>query len=264
MSRRDRTSIVPALVAAAVLHVGALVAVIVFGAMFAKPLKMGGGVPVTLVAEGPPILRDAPRAEVEQVAQVEEPAPLPPEPEPEPTPTPPTPRPTPPKPQAKPTPPAPSPTGKKPTQSKPLDLDRLLSDVESSRPKPPKPGGGRRGPPKPAGTVAPGQAPGEISQASRGYLNKLGEDLGRGWHPNCEVAGGDQVALTIQIVLGANGRLADDPKVIRGAKDDPVTRAAISRAIFAVRAAQPYRDFPAELIGEKLNFNLNAQAACAM
>ncbi|ATQ41408.1 cell envelope biogenesis protein TolA [Caulobacter mirabilis] len=261
----------PALVVSGVVHVGALLAVIFLGGIFKKPMEMGGGVPVTLVAEGPPILREAPQGPEEQLPQVEEPAPLPPEPEPappppQPKPTPPQPQPTPPKPTPTPTP-KPTPTPAKPTPAKPsprspLDLDRLLSDVQST--KPAKPAGGRQGPPKPNTTPAPGASPGEISQAAKGYANNLGKDLGRRWNPNCEVEGGDRVNITVQLIISSNGRLLGDPKIIRGAKDDPITKAAMTRAIMAARASEPFKDFPPELAGEKLNFNLNAQTACSM
>lgn len=265
--KRERNGISPALAVSAVVHVAALLAVIFLGGLFKKPLDLNGGVPVTLVAEGPPILRDAPEADEEQVAQTEEPSPLPPEPEP--TPPEPTPRPAP----AKPTPPKPTPTprptptptpAKKPTPRQDLDLDRLLSDVQSSRPnKPAKPGGGRQGPAKPDTTLKAGTSPGQISQASRGYANNLGADLGRRWNPNCDVEGGDRVNITVQLMISSNGRLLGDPKIIRGAKDDPITKAAMTRAIMAARASEPFKDFPADLAGEKLNFNLNAQTACS-
>lgn len=276
---RERNGITPALVVSGVVHVGALLAVIFLGGIFKKPMELGGGVPVTLVAEGPPILRDAPQGPEEQLAQTEEPSPLPPEPDPAPPapqPTPAPPQPAPPKPAPTPTPkPSPSPTPKptkpapttppakpaKPSPSPSLDFDRLLSDLQG---KSGKPGGGRPGPAKPNTTPAPGSSPGEVSQAAKGYANNLGKDLGRRWNPNCEVEGGDKVNITVQIIINSNGRLIGDPKVIRGAKDDPITKAAITRAIFAVRAAEPFKEFPAELAGEKLNFNLNAQTACSM
>lgn len=264
--KRERTGITPALAVSAAVHVAALLAVIFLGGLFKKPLEMGGGVPVTLVSEGPPILRDAPEADEEQLAQTEEPSPLPPEPEPQPAPTPPTPQPTPAKPTpAKPAPAKPTPTptpAKKPNPRQDLDLDRLLSDVQSSRPSRPA-GGGRQGPAKPDTTVKAGTSKGDISQASKGYLNNLGADLGRRWNPNCEVEGGDQVNITLQIILNSNGRMLGPPQIIRGAKDDPITKAAMTRAIMAARAAEPFKDFPAELAGEKLNFNLNARTACS-
>lgn len=261
--KRERTGITPALAVSAVVHVAALLAVIFLGGLFKKPLELGGGVPVTLVAEGPPILRDAPEAPEESLAQTETPAPLPPEPEPAPpapapTPTPPTPTPTP----AKKPPPAPAPSKKPPSRE--LDLDRLLSDVQaSSSRRPPKPPGGRQGPAKPDTTVKAGTSKGDISQASRGYLNNLGADLGRRWNPNCDVEGGNRVNLTLTIMLNSNGRLIGPPQITAGAKDDPLTKAAMTRAIFAARAAEPFKDFPPELAGEKLNFKLNAQTACS-
>lgn len=279
---RERSGISPALAVSAVIHVGALLAVIFLGGLFKKPIELGGGVPVTLVAEGPPILRDAPEAPEESVAQTEDPAPLPPEPDPSP-PTPPAPQPTPAKPEptpAKPTPkptptpkPKPTPTAKpsptptptkKPTPRQDLDLDRLLSDVQSSRPsRPAKPSGGRQGPAKPDSTPAPGASKGQISQASKGYLLTLGTDLGRRWNPNCEVEGGAAVDIRISFRVSTNGRLLAPPESSGENSSDPVVKAASDRAKRAVRATEPFDTLPPELYGEKIVVRFNAKTACS-
>lgn len=266
MSRRERTSIAPALVVSVFVHVAAIAAVILLGGLFRKPLELGGGVPVTLVAEGPPILRDAPEDTVEEVAQTEQPTPEPPQPEPAPAPPPPTP--TPPKPSPRPTPqkPAPTPTPqKKPTPSKPLDLDRLLSDVESSRPtRPSKPSGGRQGATKRDSTLKAGTAQADISQGSKDYLLTLGDDLGRRWNPNCQIAGGRDVKLRISFVIGANGRLRGEPVSSgAGAAEGSVVRAASDAAVRAIRKSEPFTSFPPELYGEKISVNFNADQVCS-
>lgn len=264
--KTERNGISPALAVSAVIHIGALLAVIFLGGLFKKPLELGGGVPVTLVAEGPPILRDAPQAPEEQVAQTEDPAPLPPEPEP--APPPPTPQPTP----AKPTPPKPAPTrptptptpAKKPTPRQDLDLDRLLSDVRSSRPaKPAKPSGGRQGPAKPSTTPVPGASKGQVSQASKGYLLTLGTDLGRRWNPNCEVEGGSAVDIRVSFRVSTNGRLLAPPESSGENSSDPVVQAASDRAKRAVRATEPFDTLPPDLYGEKIVVRFNAKTACS-
>jgi len=277
---RERTGITPALAVSAVVHVAALLAVIFLGGLFKKPLELGGGVPVTLVAEGPPILRDAPETDEEQIAQTEAPSPLPPEPEPAPpTPTPPAPqptpaKPTPPKPTPKPTPtptptkPAPKPTpttpAKKPTPRQDLDLDRLLSDVQSSRSgRPAKPSGGRQGPAKAASTLKAGTSKGDISQATKGYLLTLGTDLGRRWNPNCEVEGGGAVDIRVSFRVSTNGRLLAPPESSAENASDPVVRAASDRAKRAVRQTEPFDTLPPELYGEKITVRFNAKTACS-
>src|SRR5215217_1356903 len=251
--KRERSGISPALAVSAVVHIGALLAVIFLGGLFKKPLELGGGVPVTLVAEGPPILRDAPEADEEQLAQTEEPSPLPPEPEP--APPEPTPAPTP---VANPTP------AKKPQPRQELDFDRLLSDGQSSKPaRPAKPAGGRQGPAKPDTTLKAGTSKGDISQASKGYLLTLGTDLGRRWNPNCEVEGGGNVDIRVSFRVSTNGRLLAAPESSADGASDPVIRAASDRAKRAVRQTEPFDTLPPELYGEKITVRFNGKTACS-
>lgn len=265
--KRERSGISPALAVSALVHIVALLAVIFMGGLFRKPLELGGGVPVTLVAEGPPILRDAPETDEEQIAQTEEPSPLPPEPEP--APPEPTPQPTP---AAKPTPPKPTPTKptptptptKKPAPRQSLDLDRLLSDVQSSKPsRPARPSGGRQGPTKAASTLKAGTSKGDISQASKGYLLTLGTDLGRRWNPNCEVEGGGNVDIRVSFRVSTNGRLLAAPESSGDNASDPVVKAASDRAKRAVRQTEPFDTLPPELYGEKITVRFNAKTACS-
>lgn len=261
MSRRhERTGIAPALLVSAVLHVGALAAIIVFGALFKEPFKIGGGVPVTLVADGPPEFIQAEVADTVQEAQTEEPDPVaPPEPESVPTPAA-TPTPTP-----KPTPTPP----KKPTvpgKKAELDLDRLLSDVETSapakKPQPPKKGGGKPGPKKDALTVQVGSGK-RVSAAAGAYLGSLGKELSRRWNPNCLVEGGADVRAVVRFRISFGGKLLGRPVSSEAGTTDPMIRVASERAIRAVYAAEPFENFPPELYGEELIFPFDAPAACA-
>ena len=247
MSARERTSMAPALTISALLHGGLLAAALLAGLLFPKPFQIGGGVPVTLVTQGPPRFQDAPKADEEQVAQSEaaedtvEPEPAPPEP----------------------TPVAPPTPGKKPQPAKPradLDFDRLLKDVQTTRRKPAKPAG-KPGPAQVATTQMPGasKAP---SAASKGYLLTLGADLGRRWNPNCLVEGGSVVEIKVKFVVLSGGRLLAPPTSSVDSSSNSMVQAARDRAKRAVRAAEPFPNFPPELYGEEITVNFNAREIC--
>lgn len=168
MARRSSsTDLSPALVASLVLHAGAVVLVLILGMYFKKPESMGGGVPITIVSEGPPQARDAEQGDTEEVSAGE----ILPEPLPEPEPV------APPLPDVKPTPPTKTPPKPAPSPStKPkadLDFDRLLADVQGAR-RPPRtqPGGGG-GTGKKDRTLAVGTSAGP-SAGAKGYLLTLG------------------------------------------------------------------------------------------
>lgn len=255
MSRRTTNNITPALAASVLLHGGAVVLVLIAGIYFKKPPQPPGGVPITIVTEGPPQARQAEQGDVEEVSAGEE---VLPEPLPEPVPVaPPLPDPTP-KPAVKPPAKAPTPAPKRKAD---LDFDRLLADVQGARPPSRKPPGGGGGTGKKDRTLAVGTSR-EPSAGAKGYLLTVGQELGRRWNPNCNVEGGDQVDITLQIILNSDGRLLGEPKVIKGMRDDPITKAAILRAITAVHQSEPFRGFPAELAGENLNIPFKASEAC--
>lgn len=257
MSARERTSMAPALVASAVLHGGLLAAALLFGLINKKPFELGGGVPVTLVSEGPAQFQDAPKADEEQLAQSETPEDVAVEPEP-----------PPPAPAAPPTaPPKPSPDpAKKPQPTKParptssLDFDRLLSDVQSTGRKPAKPAG-KPGPAQAASTQMPGTSKGP-STAAKGYLLTLGDDLGRRWNPNCLVEGGSNVQIKVKFVVLNGGRLLAPPTSSVDTSGDSMVQAARDRAKRAVRAAEPFPNFPPELYGQEITVNFNAREIC--
>jgi periplasmic protein TonB len=258
MNRRERTGIAPALAVSVALHAAALAAVVFFGGLFQKPFQLGGGVPVTLVTSGPPEFIQAELSDQVQEAQTEAPDPAA-EPEPAPLPTPAAA--AVPKPDAKkPTPVTPGRTGPRAE----LDLDKLLSDVEttSKASTPPKKGGGKKGPKKDALTVQIGSGK-RVSAATKGYLLNLGNDLSRRWNPNCLVEGGADVRAEVTFRVSFGGKLLGRPKSSEAGTKDPMVRVASERAIRAVYAAEPFNDFPPELYGEELIYPFDAPAACA-
>lgn len=258
MARRSTTTnLSPALLASLVLHVGAAVLVLILGMYFKKPESMGGGVPITIVSEGPPQARDAEQGDTEEVSAGE----ILPEPLPEPEPV------APPLPDVKPTPPTKTPPKPAPSPStKPkadLDFDRLLADVQGSR-RPPRtqPGGGG-GTGKKDRTLAVGTSAGP-SAGAKGYLLTLGSDLGRRWTPNCLVEGGADVNIKVSFIVSSNGRLLADPTSSgSGAPVGSLTRAGSDAAIRAIRMTEPFPNFPPELYGEKITVNFNANQVCA-
>lgn len=258
MTRRERTGIAPALAVSVALHAAALAAVVLFGDLFQKPFQLGGGVPVTLVTSGPPEFIQAELSDQVQEAQTEEPDPAA-EPEPAPLPTPAA--------AAVPKPDAKKPTPVKPGRTGPraeLDLDRLLSDVEttSKAATPPKKAGGKKGPRKDALTVQIGSGK-RVSAATKGYLLNLGNDLSRRWNPNCLVEGGADVRAEVTFRVSFGGKLLGRPKSSEAGTKDPMVRVASERAIRAVYAAEPFDEFPPELYGEELIYPFDAPAACA-
>jgi hypothetical protein len=258
MSRRERTGITPALVVSTVLHVGGLAAVIILAPLFKEPFKLGGGVPVTLVASGPPEFMQAQQADENVEAQTEDPDPLL-EPEPVPAVAPPTATPTPAiKPPVKP----PVAPGKRPGRQAELDLDKLLSDVETAAPpkKPPRKSGGAKGPSRDPKAVQIGSGK-KVSAATQGYLLNLGNSLSRRWNVNCLVEGGAvDAVVTFRIANG--GRLLGPPTP-KGSPKDQMAKVASERAIRAIYASEPFRDFPPELYGEELIYPFDAATACA-
>lgn len=248
----------PALAGSLILHVGLFVLVLILGMYFKPPPRPPGGVPITIVTEGPPAARMAEQGDVEEVSAGEEviPEPLqepelvvPPEPDP---------MPKPPKPVAKPTP---APT---PSRRPALDLDRLMADVEEARPRVrPRPPGGGGGTGKKDRTLAVGASK-QLSAGAKGYVLTLGTDLGRRWNPNCLVEGGADVNIKVSFIVSSNGRLLADP--VSSGKDaapGSLMRAGSDAAVRAIRMTEPFPNFPPELYGEKITVNFNANQVCA-
>jgi outer membrane biosynthesis protein TonB len=269
-----RRELSPALAGSIALHL-IVAAALLISWRFTRELTIGAAVPVTLVANGPPgELRDVQKAPEVQEAQAEQPQPEAP---PQPAPPAPTPAPEPPAPQ--PTPKVEAPTPKPKPQPKPaekaavakpqpvakpeksLDLDALAASVSKlSKAAGGKPGAGAKGPPKAATAPETGKGLSASAQASVGAMKDAVE---RRWNPNCNVAGGRDVQVSVTFRIDSSGQVIGDVgSQIRSAQNE-VSRAAADRAVRAVYAAAPFRDLPRELYGQSFKLNFDAKDACS-
>ena len=234
---------------------------------FARDLKAGAVVPVTIVANAPSTdLRPAEEAPVAQAAQAEEPVPqaplesTAPPPQPKPTP-PPTPKPEPAvaKPVPAPAPVKPAPPAK---AEKSLDLDALSASISKMvKPAPARPSSAAKGPARPE--TATQARPALGAGLSAAAMNGLTEELQRRWNPNCEVEGGRDVQVRVSFVIGAGGQVVGDvASQIKGVQT-AVSQAAAERAVRAVYAAAPFRTLPREFYGDRIAVNFNAREACS-
>ena len=238
---------------------------------FAKELKIGASVPVTLVNNAPATnMRPAVQAPEEAPPQTEVPAPDAPmetvTPDPDPTPAPPTAK-APPTPK----PPAPAPQAVKPAPTKPtpakpkpadVDFDALLASIN----KPAKVSGAaranaQRGPNRPE--TAREARPDLGSGLAASALTGLADELQRRWTPNCEVEGGRDVQIRTTFRLGPTGQVVGDVKSEIRAGQGGVAQAAAERATRAVYAAQPFQNLPRQLYGQPIAVNFNAREACS-
>ncbi len=270
----------PAALGSILLHAG-IAAALLISWPWARDLKVGAVVPVTIVANAPVTdLREAEQAPVEQTAQTEAPVPDAPAqsspPEPAPAPPAPTPRPTPPA-KAAPTPtptpkPTPRPAEKAPakptpkTAAKPadrgLDFDALLASIPASK-SAPRPSSAQKGASRPqtATQARPNLGSGLSAAAA---TSGLVDELQRRWNPNCEVEGGRDVVVRVTFQIGPGGQLVGEPAPeIRGARS-AVSQAAAERAVRAVYGASPFRTLPRDFYGQRLAVNFNAREACKL
>jgi outer membrane biosynthesis protein TonB len=272
---RRRENRGPALAAAVVLHLGLLLAVLIFNPRTALPT--GSAVPINLVANGPTTdSRPAIQAPVEQAAQVETPVPAakPPEPAPPPKPepkaAPPKPQPAPPKPvpALKPTPVRPKPkpfdlsavaadVGAKP-RPKNFSLSALQADVsQEARAHPARPAFAQRGPTR-AETAHEARADAGTG-VSQSDLEGLAGLLQRLWNPDCSVD--NRVDVSVKFLVGFDGRVQG--RVNAGGMENssnPAVAAAARRAIDAVHEAAPYAE---QFRGIIIPVNFHAKTACA-
>lgn len=261
MTRRELS---PAFMGSVLLH-ATIAAALLISWNFARDLKVGSAVPVTIVSKAPATdVREAEQAPVEQAAQAPEPVPeaplqsTPPAPQPKPAPPPPTPKPTPvpakpvPAPVAKPAPPA------KPEKS--LDLDALSATISKLQ-KPARPSSAAKGPARSETALQARPALG--AGVSAAALSGLTDELQRRWNPNCEVEGGRDVQVRVTFVLGAGGQVVGNVASQIKGPQTPVSRTGAERAVSAVYAAAPFRNLPREFYGEKIAVNFNAREACS-
>ena len=263
---QERTDYSRAMVGSVLLH-GGLVVVLLISGLFAKPLPVGGIVPVTIVSDSKITdLRAAQAAPEEQTAQTEEPvpeAPAPPaavEPTPQlkPTPLPPTPTP---KPAVDPNAKGPKPPAKPVEKS--LDLDAQAASVNLLAKTGGKASSAAKGPARPETALQARDAAGAGKGLSAIQMAGLAGELQRRWNPNCEVEGGRDVKVRVTFTLGPGGQVVG--QVEAGGLEqspNPVVRAAAERAIRAVHQAAPFSAQYGGAFGQKVAVNFNAREAC--
>ena len=253
----------PALVGAAMLHVGLFLAV----TMWVHPsmIPVGSAVPITIVSSAPTTdTKPAEEAPQVQTAATETPAP---EAQPAPPPVPTPAKPTPAK-AAPPTPPTkPSPIPQKPVPPKPVakptpsfDLDALQASISrAAHAAPAKPSAAPRGPTRAETDLH--ARPDAGRGVSQSQLEGLQQLLGRLWNPNCQVEGGENIRLKLAFTVAIDGRVAGSVSA-GGAEhsSDPVTGAAARRAIDAVHQVEPYAE---PYRGQRITVNFNAKEVCS-
>ena len=289
---RESLERIPAVAAAAALHVGVFLAAMFLAQWLNKPEPITQVTAVTLMTSADvAAAREAVQADQPQEAAAPEPTPqapeTPPAPEPAPTPTPapplptpappkptpkPAPTPAPPKPTPKPVPKAAQPEGAtatakataKPTKPAPaMDFDALAKSLEASaKASGSKTSSAQKGPPRPRTAVKASTSNGNTDAVSAGALASLGVELQRLWSLDCDVAGRSDVTIQVAFRLGSSGNLIGDPVSSQQGASDAIIKAASDRAVRAVYAAQPMTNLPAGLYGPRIVVNFNAKQAC--
>jgi len=258
MLRERRDSMLPALVAAALLHAGIAALFLVYAPEATHELIVSS-VPVTIVSDAPATApQDIPDVPSEPPAEVAvEAAPPPPPP---PVAAPPEPKPAP---QVKPTPtPKPTPV-KPPARPKPTPAvsDNWLDSVADGPATPRKPTRTTAAPPKPESH--PGGAPnrGPVSLTGKASLALISRQVSRKWSPNCNASNLDDINPVIRFQLDSTGRLVGDPTYMSG--DPAAAHANGSMAIAAMRQAAPFDDVTDDLVGRTLELTFRASKVCA-
>ncbi|HYE47753.1 MAG TPA: hypothetical protein VEA44_18440 [Caulobacter sp.] len=252
---RERRQIAPALIASLAVHVGLAALALYAWPQASKPLAIAG-VPVTIVSDGPPELRKTIEGPEELDALTEEPIPLPPEPV---APEAPIPAPEPPKtkPAEKPKPPPQPSPGKRAE----LDFDDLESRINKSGGGQPK-SGGKKGPTRPPTSPTP-KPDGKLGGGPQGFaLEGLQAQVQRRWRPNCWAEGARSVRIIVEFNLSPMGRLLDDPKVVGRSGPAHLLGPEEARVLAAIRQAEPFRDVPDGLAGQRIKMNFNVVSAC--
>jgi len=276
---RESLERVPAVAAAAALHVGVFLAAMFLAQWLNKPEPITQVTAVTLMTSADvAAAREAMQADQAQEAAAPDPTPqapeTPPAPEPAPTPAPapPMPTPAPPKPNPTPAPKAAQAEGAtaaakataKPAKPAPsMDFDALAKSLEASaKASGSKTSSAQRGPARPRTAVKASTSNGNTDAVSAGALASLGAELQRLWSLDCDVAGRSDVAIQVAFRLGSSGNLIGDPVSSQQGASDAIIKAASDRAVRAVYAAQPMTNLPAGLYGPRIVVNFNAKQAC--
>jgi len=265
MTTRRRAEFPPALIASALVHATLLAAVMISWPWFAKPLKLGKVVDVTLITSGPAAeLAPALEADTVAPAATETPTPeAPPQPAPlkAATPAPPAPA------AAAASKPKPSQT---PSKAKPdLDLDALLASVSKTQRASSQASSGRPGAPSARTALAAREGKGEDDRMSASEIDALRSKLEKLWNPNCQVEGAAGVNVKVFMRLTPQGWLAAKPEL----KDkqqvessgDAILIASAQRALSAVGAGAPYTELNPQHYStwRELIVTFNAKEACA-
>lgn len=270
--RRERTSILPAVLFSALAHV-----VLLGLAWYYWPKTDPGGgtfgiTPVTLVAQGPIGNTTAPVPDTPEEAATPDPVPdedpavvAPPTPAPVPTPALP-------KTQSKPSTQAPAGAGSRPPADDSF-FDRLAKSLPGGGGA--QTSGGAQGKPAVKQGTPAGAAGGCLSASNPcPWKEGLGEKVERYWNPNCAVEGGSSVKLIAKVTFRADGFLKGDPEISdartgqvfpidnTSGTGSSVSGAAAIRAYSALRRILPYTGVPPELVGRRIVLNLNADKAC--
>ena len=278
---RESLERIPAVAAAAALHVGVFLAAILLSQWLNRPEPITQVTAVTLMTSADvAAAREAMQADQAQEAAAPEPTPqapeTPPAPEPAPTPTPapPLPRPAPPKPNPTPTPApkaaqaegatAAAKATAKPAKPAPsMDFDALAKSLEASaKASGSKTSSAQKGPARPRTAVKASASNGNTDAVSAGALASLGAELQRLWSLDCDNAGRSDAAIQVAFRLGSSGNLIGDPVSSQQGASDAIVKAASDRAVRAVYAAQPMTNLPAGLYGPRIVVNFNAKQAC--
>jgi len=276
---RESLERIPAVAAAAALHVGVFLAAILLSQWLNRPEPITQVTAVTLMTSADvAAAREAMQADQAQEAAAPEPTPqapeTPPAPEPAPTPTPapPMPTPAPPKPNPTPAPKAAQAEGAtdaakatpKPAKPAPsMDFDALAKSLEASaKASGSKTSSAQRGPARPRTAVKASTSNGNTDAVSAGALASLGAELQRLWSLDCDVAGRSDVTIQVAFRLGSSGNLIGDPVSSQQSATDAIVKAASDRAVRAVYAAQPMTNLPGGLYGPRIVVNFNAKQAC--
>ena len=273
---RESLERVPAIAAAAVLHVGVIGLALLLGQWLNKPEQIGNVTTVTLMTSADvAAAREAVQADQEQEASTPTPSPQAPDPTPAPAPTP---TPAPPQPTPAPSKPAPAPTPQqaqtptaaksatKPAKPTPAwDPDALSKQLVANAAKASggKPSSAPAGAQKQRTTPHPvPSSTGNTDAVSAGAIATLGAELQRLWTLDCDTAGRSDQPIKVAFRLGSSGNLIGTPEVLDQSSDD-VVKAAAGRAVRAVYAAQPMTNLPSGLYGPRIVVNFNAKQACA-
>jgi protein TonB len=243
---RESLERVPAVAAAAALHVGVIVLALVLGKMFDRPGDGDHITTVTLMTSADvAAAREAMQTEQSQQASTPTPTPQAAEPIPQPAPTP---APTPAPPQPKPAPqPTPTPTSNQArgntttskANAKPaptMDFDALAKSLEANtKASGGKPSSAQRGPQRAPKPIHVGSPSGANSPAAKAAIASMQDGLQRLWNPSCEVLGGDDITIVLHYQVDAGGIL--HPKSVTSTEansTNPLIKAASERAVRAV------------------------------